>query len=69
MMWEQKISFNLSSADLESLSQMAEATGYNRSDLLRRGIRVQRMLHEHLANGGEVLLRDQDGSTERLRLL
>lgn len=63
-----KISLNLTDADTDAVGRLSKMTGYNKSDVIRRGIRIQEMLVRHLQESGEVLLRRADGSLERLVL-
>lgn len=63
-----KISLNLTAADTDAVGRLSRMTGYNKSDVIRRGIRIQEVLVRHLQESGEVLLRRPDGSMERLVL-
>lgn len=63
-----RLTADLPTADSDLLAETAELTGFNKVTTLVRAIRVLADLERVVRDGGEVILKDADGTRSRLLL-
>ncbi|MFF4694852.1 hypothetical protein [Streptomyces chattanoogensis] len=52
-----------------AVTALMRITGLSKTDTINRAVQVYAFLAQQMAEGKEVLLRDEDGSTERVHIV
>lgn len=59
-----KISANLPANELQTLRRLASEQGINMTDVLRRAIKLEELIHDERKDGTRVVLRGKQGDRE-----
>ncbi|MGF1427846.1 hypothetical protein [Kitasatospora sp. LaBMicrA B282] len=65
----ERFSITLIPAALQALAKLMGVTGLSRADAINRSVQVYGFLAEQMDSGKEVLLRDKDGTMERVHIV
>jgi len=63
-----KVSLNLTKQDADTVAKIANETSYSKTDVIRRAIRIEDILLSHMKKGGEILLRNPDGTVQTMMI-
>ncbi len=64
-----RLSINLHPPSVEALAVLCEKTGLTQTDIVNRAIQIYGFIHEQQRYGTAVILRDREGSHERVRFV
>ncbi|WP_413812693.1 hypothetical protein [Streptomyces sp. OE57] len=53
----------------QAVTALMRITGLSKTDTINRAVQVYAFLAQQMANGKEVLLRDENGNTERVHIV
>ncbi|MCQ4043054.1 hypothetical protein ACFOSC_13505 [Streptantibioticus rubrisoli] len=65
----ERFSITLIGAAVRALAALTAATGLSKTDAINRSVQVYGFLAQQMADGKELLLRDKDGTTERVHIV
>lgn len=54
---------------VEAIGQLTEATGLSKTDVINRAVQVYAFIEERIREGSDLLLRKEDGGTERVHIV
>lgn len=69
MTTSKRITLTLIPAALQAVNWLSEATGLTSTDVVNRAVQLYRFYEEKRLSGAELVIRNQDGSTEVVRVL
>lgn len=53
----------------QAVATLMQLTGLSKTDVINRGVQVYAFLAQQMAEGKEILLRDEEGNTERVHIV
>ncbi|WP_234370603.1 hypothetical protein [Streptomyces luridiscabiei] len=54
---------------MEAVNQLTAVTGLSKTDVINRAVQVYAFIEERLHGGSDLLLRNQEGETERVHIV
>ncbi len=54
---------------VEAVNQLTAVTGLSKTDVINRAVQVYAFIEERLHGGSDLLLRNQEGETERVHIV
>ncbi len=61
-----KTSLNLPEQSIDTLKELAEATGVSMAEVVRRSVETEKFLRDSVQEGSKILIKDKDNSLREL---
>ena len=61
-----KTSLNLPEQSIDTLKELAEATGVSMAEVVRRSVETEKFLRDSVEEGSKILIKDKDNSLREL---